>query len=72
MLVPAGSGKTSVLVQRLLRRLTDPLHPVAADRLLVVTTKAAAAEMKSRITREIGALLEQERTTFICSASKFF
>ena len=57
----AGSGKTSVLVQRLLQRLTDPLHPVAADRLLVVTfTKAAAAEMKSRITREIGALLEQE------------
>ncbi|MFR1474913.1 MAG: UvrD-helicase domain-containing protein [Hydrogeniiclostridium mannosilyticum] len=55
------SGKTSVLVQRLLQRLTDPLHPVAADRLLVVTfTKAAAAEMKSRITKEIGALLEQE------------
>lgn len=57
----AGSGKTSVLVQRLLQRLTDPTHPVAADRLLVVTfTKAAAAEMKSRIAKEIGSLLEQE------------
>lgn len=57
----AGSGKTSVLVQRLIERLTDPINPVDADRLLVVTfTKAAASEMKSRIAKEIGILLERE------------
>lgn len=46
----AGSGKTSVLVERVIRRLTDDESPVDADRLLVVTfTKAAAAEMKQRL-----------------------
>ncbi|EKP94024.1 UvrD-helicase domain-containing protein [Thermaerobacter subterraneus] len=46
----AGSGKTSVLVERILRRLLDPASPVEIDRLLVVTfTEAAAAEMKERI-----------------------
>jgi len=46
----AGSGKTRVLVERLLRRITDPQNPVDLDRLLVVTfTKAAASEMKQRI-----------------------
>ena len=41
----AGSGKTAVLVQRAIERLTDPEHPAPADRLLIVTfTKAAAAE----------------------------
>ncbi len=53
----AGSGKTAVLVQRVIERLTDPLHPVDADRLLIVTfTKAAAAEMKERITARLGEL----------------
>lgn len=46
----AGSGKTSVLVERVIRLITDDTHPVDADRLLVVTfTKAAAAEMKQRL-----------------------
>ncbi|MGI6264819.1 MAG: UvrD-helicase domain-containing protein, partial [Acutalibacteraceae bacterium] len=46
----AGSGKTSVLVERVIQRITDDEHPVDADRLLVVTfTKAAAAEMKQRL-----------------------
>ena len=46
----AGSGKTAVLVERVIERLTDPEHPTDADRLLVVTfTKAAAAEMRDRI-----------------------
>ena len=40
----AGSGKTAVLVERVIERLTDPEHPTDADRLLVVTfTKAGAA-----------------------------
>lgn len=46
----AGSGKTRVLVQRVIERLTDKENPAEADRLLIVTfTNAAAAEMKSRI-----------------------
>lgn len=50
----AGSGKTRVLVQRVLTMLTDPEHPLEADRLLMVTfTKAAAAEMRSRIAAAI-------------------
>ncbi len=47
----AGSGKTSVLVARVIRRLTDPVSPVSADRLLIVTfTRAAAAEVRQRTT----------------------
>ncbi len=50
----AGSGKTRVLVQRVIRLLTDPEHPIDADRLLIVTfTKAAAEEMRSRIASAI-------------------
>lgn len=57
----AGSGKTAVLVQRVIERITDPEHPTDADRLLVVTfTKAAAAEMRSRIAAEISKLLEAD------------
>nr|WP_297283784.1 helicase-exonuclease AddAB subunit AddA [uncultured Agathobaculum sp.] len=52
----AGSGKTAVLVERVLTRLTDPNDPVDIDRLLLVTfTSAAAAEMRERI----GAALAQ-------------
>ena len=54
----ANSGKTSVLVQRLVGLITDPEHPVDVDRLLVVTfTKAAAAEMKQRISAELTRLI---------------
>ncbi|MCL2298939.1 MAG: UvrD-helicase domain-containing protein, partial [Firmicutes bacterium] len=46
----AGSGKTAVLVERVLRLLTDPAAPCGADELLVVTfTRAAAAQMRERI-----------------------
>ena len=56
----AGSGKTAVLVERVIERLTDPEHPTPADRLLVVTfTRAAAAEMSARISRQLTLLLEQ-------------
>ena len=45
----AGSGKTAVLVERVIRRLTDAEHPVDIDRFLLVTfTSAAAAEMRMR------------------------
>ncbi|GED68841.1 ATP-dependent helicase/nuclease subunit A [Brevibacillus reuszeri] len=46
----AGSGKTSVLVERIIRRIMDESDPVGVDQLLVVTfTNAAAAEMRHRI-----------------------
>lgn len=46
----AGSGKTAVLVERIISMLTDAKDPMDVDRLLVVTfTEAAAGEMKERI-----------------------
>ena len=46
----AGSGKTAVLVERIIRRITDKEQPVDVDRLLVLTfTEAAAGEMKRKI-----------------------
>ena len=46
----AGSGKTRVLTQRLLARVSDPADPVDIDRFLVITyTRAAAAELRTRI-----------------------
>ena len=46
----AGSGKTAVLTERAVRLITDPEHPVDADRLIIVTfTNAAAAELRARI-----------------------
>ena len=53
----AGSGKTAVLVERIIRLITDPKAPLDIDHLLVVTfTNAAAAEMRERI----GAAIERE------------
>jgi len=44
----AGSGKTAVLTERAVRLITDPDHPVDADKLLIVTfTNAAAAELRA-------------------------
>lgn len=46
----AGSGKTAVLVERIIQMVSDESRPVQLDSLLVVTfTNAAAAEMKERI-----------------------
>ena len=56
----AGSGKTAVLVERIIKRITDEKNPVDIDKLLVVTfTKAAAAEMRERIGNAIEKLLEK-------------
>ena len=57
----AGSGKTAVLVERIVRMVTDPDHPVDIDRLLVMTfTNAAAAEMRERIGDALEKRLEEE------------
>ena len=56
----AGSGKTAVLVERIIRRLTEDDTPTDVDRLLIVTfTEAAAAEMKERISAAIEKKLEE-------------
>ena len=50
----AGSGKTTVLVERIIRRINDPVNPTDIDRLLILTyTNAAAGEMKERIAAAI-------------------
>ncbi|WP_276355996.1 UvrD-helicase domain-containing protein [Cohnella caldifontis] len=56
----AGSGKTAVLVERIIRRIADPERPLSVDSLLVATfTKAAAAEMKERIRHALEEALER-------------
>ena len=63
----AGSGKTRVLVQRVIKMLTREKNPIPADRLLIVTfTNAAADEMKKRINSEIEKLIKQSpQNTFL-------
>ena len=54
----AGSGKTAVLVERIIQKITDEKNPVDVDRLLVVTfTRAAAAEIKGRIVEALEQLI---------------
>lgn len=51
----AGSGKTAVLVERVIGMLNNDNNPIDADRLLIVTfTNAAAAEMRGRIEKRLG------------------
>ncbi len=57
----AGSGKTAVLVERVVRMLTREKDPVDADRLLVVTfSNAAAREMKQRIGKRLWELSRED------------
>ena len=50
----AGSGKTAVLIERIIRLLTDPEAPMDISRLLIVTfTRAAASELKQRISKAL-------------------
>lgn len=50
----AGSGKTKVLVDRLLSYLTDPVQPADLDEFLIITyTKAAAAELRGKIASKL-------------------
>lgn len=56
----AGSGKTAVLTERAVKRMLDPENPVDADRLLVVTfTRAAASEMKARMSQKLSEYIAQ-------------
>ena len=50
----AGSGKTRVLVERVVGLITDPVSPVEADSLLIMTfTNAAAAKLRADITTRL-------------------
>ena len=54
----AGSGKTAVLTERIIRTLTDKEHPADITRLLVVTfTRAAAGELRQRIAKALSEAL---------------
>ena len=54
----AGAGKTAVLVERIIKKITDAKKPIDIDRLLIVTfTNAAATEMRERIGQAISDVL---------------
>ncbi len=63
----AGSGKTATLTERIIRLLTDKNDPAEITSMLIVTfTRAAAAELRSRISRELGKALALDPTnTFL-------
>lgn len=59
----AGSGKTTVLVERVIRRLTDKDNPCSAEDLLIVTfTRAATAQMREKIGAAILKRLSEDPT----------
>lgn len=59
----AGSGKTRVLVERLMAYVTDPAAPCNVDDFLIITyTKAAAGELRSRITDQVAGMLAKTPT----------
>ena len=57
----AGAGKTTVLVARIIKMITDKDKPVDLDRLVIITfTRAAAAQMKQKISDALEKLIESE------------
>ena len=57
----AGSGKTAVLVARIIKMITDTENPVDIDKLVIITfTRAAAAQMRRKIADELEKLIEKE------------
>ncbi len=59
----AGSGKTAVMIERLVRMITDPEDAVDVEELLVVTfTNAAAAQMRDKLYQRLHRAMEQADT----------
>lgn len=57
----AGSGKTAVLINRMIEKVIDSENPIDVDQLLVVTfTNASAAEMRQRMSRALEEAIEKE------------
>lgn len=62
----AGSGKTAVLVERIIRKLQDKEKPTAINELVVLTfTKAAAEEMKGRIAAKLAEVYEETQDPYL-------
>lgn len=60
----AGSGKTAVLVERIIQKIIDEKNPIDIDSLLVVTfTNAAATEMRERIGGAISKAIEDNNSS---------
>ena len=60
----AGSGKTAVLTERIIQTLTDEEHPGDISRMLIVTfTRAAAAELRTRIAGKLQKAIEERGTS---------
>ena len=65
----AGSGKSAVLVERVIRRICDEDKKCPADRLLIVTfTTAAAAELRHKINKALSKVIKKE-TLFVAFTS---
>ena len=63
----AGSGKTTVLSERIVRMLEDESLKLDASRILVLTfSNAAAAEMRQRIKKYLNGRLKKEPNALIC------
>ncbi len=63
----AGSGKTAVLVERIISMISEGEKPLDIDQLLVVTfTNAAAAQMRDRIGKALDRNLLKNRIRFTC------
>lgn len=57
----AGSGKTMVLVERLMSYLTDPRDPANLDEFVIITyTKAAASELRGKIAKELSSRIAKD------------
>ena len=64
----AGSGKTAVLVERIIQMITDESLGVHVDELLVVTfTRAAASEMKERLRDRLEEIMEETPGDYIAT-----
>ena len=61
----AGSGKTAVLVERILSKITDKEHPVDIDRLLIMTFTRAAAGEKHSVRIPIMSICRDRQPCFI-------
>ena len=69
----AGSGKTAVLVERVIQRIIDRNKPTNVENILVVTfTKAAAGEMLERISRSLDDLIRENPTDTFLKRQKMF
>ncbi len=69
----AGSGKTAVLVERIIQRIIDKNSPANIEDILVVTyTKAAAGEMSERISKALDELIKENPNNAILKRQKMF